>query len=307
MSRTKTMHLKRALLLLTSLAIVISVFAFIANEQKVSATAYSISDNTNYQTSTNAYNMNSWSTANSYMVGFVENCPYMWFKLTANAGDKLAIAFTVVKSPDSSNNKPEINLYNSSLTLLGSSSNVYNDPNGTSVKYNILRHDIATSGTYYIRIEKTYNLSSYTTGTLSFIDRAKTSSKTASLTPATITNSGNGDSQIASVDLTNDSTIPSGAKVISYTTSVGTFSPTSQAGILHKVKYPGAASWIDAKQRVVGGGGGTFADPTPNTVNVKGNWQFCYNASALASSSMKNVSVYIKYVYDVTDNLVLAP
>ena len=112
--------------------------------------------------------------------------------------------------------------------------------------------------------------------------------------PNILTNPNGVDSSVIFMDLTTNSTIPTGAIVKSFTTS-GSLTPSNLGGITHKILSAQNNVWNTA---IVSG---TFALTTSNNLEVARIWSFKYNFKAKSSSKMSNVKANISYEYDLTD------
>jgi hypothetical protein len=315
MTRINATPMKKTLLFLTMLAVIISSFIFVANEQSSSANTINL-NSLSHSTFSTAYNMGNWNLTTFHMVRFEAdpNADVVWLRFNANAGDKIAITFSASNLSSITNG--------SIVTLMNSNQSLVSDPTNPTNRvitegfqqFNMGRATIPSSGTYYIRINKTQNVGNFTTGTLSFRNRAVSGSAlNVPFTPNQIANTGNNpynangkDSAIASMTIsaTSHPSIPSNAVVTGISTTVGSMSPSNQPSILHKVRPP-TSGWIDARARVQGAGGGLFnAIPASSNIPVRGTWQFCYNALAAQYSTMSNIRISINFVHDPTDFLV---
>lgn len=104
------------------------------------------------------------------------------------------------------------------------------------------------------------------------------------------------DSSIISMDLTNNSTIPTGALVKSITTS-STLYP-SLGGIIHKISPTVTSVWYDST--VSSATSGYYNISLSDDLVVAQQWDFRYNFKGTSSSTMSNVKATINYEYDVT-------
>ncbi|GFN35600.1 hypothetical protein [Tepidimicrobium xylanilyticum] len=142
--------------------------------------------------------------------------------------------------------------------------------------------------------------------TVSFEDRIRTGHKTFNF-PGTATNPGNKnydpngvDSNVLTLDLRNDTSIPNKAIVRSVTTSAR--QTPSQGNVHHWIMCSQTEHWYESK--VSSSSSGHYYITVEDNLKVANVWNFKYNAKATAPSKMTNVKMDVEYEYDITDTYV---
>lgn len=139
--------------------------------------------------------------------------------------------------------------------------------------------------------------------TVRVFDRIKSGSGVYDFS-GTATNTGNyiggpgKDSSIIYANLTNNSTIPSGAKVKSITT-IGSQSPV-QGNVWHNIQSSQTSTWYTST--ISSSSNGSYGITLANNLDVARNWGFKYHTKAVGASTMSNVKATIQYEYDETDS-----
>jgi hypothetical protein len=243
-----------------------------------------------------AYSAGYWKYSNMTTTILPADQTEAYYKFTAYAGDK----FYAKSSYQNEYAGMAIELYDSNRQLIFRGTNVVN-PNSL-IPFIFANADASSNSTFYIRV----NRGSYTGDmyfTVSILDRIKSGSKIFNFSGSAI-NNGNVnlnpagvDSSVITMDLTNNTTIPSRAIVKSVTTS-GTQSP-SQGGVHHKIMCEQTGVWYTST--VTSATSGSYTISLQNSLSVARKWDFKYNAMATAKSTMSNVSANINYQYDETD------
>ena len=281
--------------------VMITTLFIVATPNTVVAATYDVEGHTDINC---AYNMGTFSDTTIFYAHTWTGKLYAyetsnWYKFTASAGDKIAIAASYATLPSTAGNSFTLTLKSSTGVNLQTSSSLVGPQSTPNLKYLLVKETIKTNGAYYIEVKRTgSDIDKFQVASVHFVNRTKSSNGTYTLSPTSITCAGSGAiSTIASVNLTSNSTIPVGAIVKTiYTT--GTQTP-SQGNVYHQVKPSAKTNWYVAK--VANASNGTINISTADNEPVKTTWQFSYKASATASSTMKNISITINYEYDQTD------
>lgn len=283
----------------------IIVFAFLAVTLNLSVFALSdlgtISGNNTVNT---AYNMGAWNDLSNTNIAAgkqvmtiiadtsVDNNAY--FKFTAAPGDNF-VAY--VGSQYDTGRTYTLQLFRST--------DLVNPCVPTLVKKDgITRYafveSISANTTYIAHVTVTDTSTTYVAFYFNVVNNARTGSGTFTFnTPSSISNPGNSslnpngvDSSITTLDLTNEATIPTNAKLTSYTTS--SVQSPNQGNVHHKVLYNTDTTWNVST--VASATSGSYN--TPVRVDPKKVWKFRYNALATASSTMNTIKIKINYNYN---------
>jgi len=273
------------LTLLVMLVFSLSIPAYAAGE---------ITGNNSFET---AYAAGNWKYSNMSTTILPANETEAYYTFTANAGDKVYAS----SSYQSEYAGMKIETLDVNRQPISTGTLVVN-PNSL-IPFIFANADASSSPqTFYVRVSR----GSYTGDmyfTVSIQDRIKLGSGKFNFSGSAV-NAGNVnlnlagvDSSVITMDLTNNTTIPSKAIVKSVTTS-GTQSP-SQGNVHHKIMGEQTGTWYTST--VSSATSGSYAISLQNQLNVAKKWDFKYNAMATASSTMSNVSATINYQYDATD------
>lgn len=244
------------------------------------------------------YQIGTWSTYNSYVIEFQPTETVAYLRFNATVGDKLAVVVSERAAPLPPNN--------CELTVLGPSgfAPVFIDQvryyNGNQLlPYYVASVDASSTGSYLIQLVRTSSTDEFRAITVTFEQRMATASITVSI-PGTASNPGNNPyssngslSSIISVNLSNNTAIPPDAIVRTVRTTASQ-SPV-QGNTWHQIS-PGGMTWFEST--VSSSSTGTYTNPFPTGYLVRSNWQFRYRTLAMASSTMRNVSLIITYEYD---------
>ncbi len=248
----------------------------------------------------NAYVHGSWTNTYSDTTIIEPNQEAAYFKFTVNTGERIyaKIPYSTDKAGMS------IDLLNASgLEIVVDETHVYKA--GTALAFMAVSiNGTSTAQTFYLRINRgTVDTTKAMYVSYSFYDRIKSSSKVFNFT-GTASNPGNNpyvasgvDSSILKLNLTSSDEIPDDAIVKSVTTA-GTQSP-SQGGVKHKIMPSSTGTWVSALASSATRG--SYSISLSNGIPAKQEWQFRYNATAGAPSSMKNVKLTLNWEYDLAD------
>ncbi|AJA48464.1 hypothetical protein CPAST_c23940 [Clostridium pasteurianum DSM 525 = ATCC 6013] len=267
----------------------------------VSAAQYNVSGNNTFDT---AYSAGTWNVANSYMRSFNPQETSSFISFSATAGDHIGIRMTDVGlTPTTDLNNFTLTVYKADRTPALPPGIPLTDPSLPTLRFKYIRFDVPTTGTYYISMVRNSNLDQSTVGTISFENRIKSGNGTFTMSPSSISNPGNVnllpggvESSVASVDLTQNASIPKDAAVTKVTTS-STQTP-SQGNVHHEVKLSSQSAWYIAT--VSSATSGSYNISAANNLAAKSVWQFRYNAMAMGSSTMSNIKLNLSYTYDYT-------
>ncbi len=278
----------------------------------VMASTYTMTGNNTFE---DAYNIGSWNTSNTYQKTFTaydenvatkdQDSTANWIKFTAKAGDRVGIKITYANlssTEDLSNFT--VSLRNSANKEIESSSQIYKG--STSVRFKYVYYEFPTAGTYYVSMIRNEGLDKVDVGGISFFDPIKTASTTytfsgtASNTGNPIGNTSGTDSTILTLNLTNDTKIPSDATLMSISTS-SSMSP-SQGNVRHYLNVNNVdwnndgSSWNSAK--VNSATSGQYYLDIDDQIPARATYKFKYNVLASAKSTMSSVKVTFKYEYN---------
>lgn len=226
-----------------------------------------------------------------------------YYKFTVNSGEKLYVRC----SYDNRYQGMSLSLYNSNKVLVDIANSPNDVINPTSV-IPFLAVDCdgtSSSQTFYVRVSRgTYDPTQKMYFSISFNNRIRTGSGTFSFS-GSATNPGNSglsssgvNSNILSLNLTNNSNIPRSAIVKSVTTSA-TQSP-NQGNVHHMLMPAQAGVWYTAK--VSSATSGSYNISESDGFAAAQVWQFKYNALASKSSTMSNIKLQFNWTYDLRDN-----
>lgn len=210
---------------------------------------------------------------------------YDVFKFYAIQGDRFAISLQNIPAGDDY----DLYLFDASYTLLASSWRAGNTNE-------IVRYDVPTSGYYYVVVAPYIVISNGDSFyRLNFIDRIKSGTYTASLSPSSVSSPGSGYySPIASVNLTNNLVIPEGA-IVKRIEALGTVSPSLGN------TYRQVGNAIEGLWHTSISGSGLFPTITiSNQLLVKTTWYARYYSLAMSSSTWSSIQLKIDYEYDQT-------
>lgn len=208
------------------------------------------------------------------------------YSFQVSEGEKFAITLTNIDQGNNFN----IFLYDENFQLLNSSQR----PDNTN---EIVRHDSGKIATYYLRvlpITKTTSFPDYYF--LNFRTRIRKGNHTASFSPASISSSGSSSfSEITSVDLRSDATIPSGACV----TRLQVFG--SQHPSLGNTSFQLKNTDSDWFNSISVNGNAPFSSINSNSgLLVKSIWQTRYTSKDKNKSSFQDLKISFTFFYDQT-------
>lgn len=212
---------------------------------------------------------------------------YDYYKFTASKGDRLAIRLSQI--PNHVNY--DLYLYKDSY---GYPLIDYSTRSGNQDE--IIRFDVPETGSYIVLVRSADgSYDDFNFYRLTFIDRIKTGTYTANLTPTVLTSPGAGTtSQVASVNLSNQHAVPDGA-IVRSVSAQGTISP-SLGHTYREVMNGSEGIWYTSIS-----GSGSFPDITvAKELPVKTIWHVRYYSLAHSSSTWRNPQIRITYEYDET-------
>jgi len=238
-----------------------------------------------------AYSIGSWEYHESLIGKLATDTDEAYFTFTANKDDKVSVKTW---------NGLSIEIFNNYQQPVAHSDEVeypttfpYANVDATSsyqTFYIKINRTTATGDAYYIL--NINNRIATVTSTFDFIGTAYNQGN-----PDYQSNPSGIDSNIVSMDLTEDSSIPVNAVIKSITTSSDI--DTSLSGVYHKVYSTLKDTWY---QSIVGSPESGFYDiDLSSELKVSQLWNFKYNFAGTSSSSMDNIKATIKYEYDVTE------
>ncbi|MCX7749651.1 MAG: PPC domain-containing protein [Clostridia bacterium] len=229
--------------------------------------------------------LGTWSQYNSVMGVLPDTQDTDFYRFYAYQGDRLAVKLSSMEV----GNNLDLYIYDSNFQLVGLSTRVSNADE-------IVRIDVPASDNYYIQvIPVAISGSTPEYYWLNFYNRIKTGSYTASLTPSSISSPGAGTvSPIASVNLTNNTSIPNGA-IVKRVQAQGTISP-SLGNTFRQVLNADQNIW-----HTTSSGGTIFTSITLNNqLPVKTTWNVRYYSLAYSRSTWSYPKLLIDYEYDQT-------
>lgn len=247
----------------------------------------------------NVYIHGLWSNNNNDTTIIAPGQEEAYYKFTINAGDRIYASVSYRAEYEGMS----VSLLNAAGIEINTTQIVYDID--TVIPFMAINcNGINTGQTFYLRINRgTVDPSKSMYISYSFKNRIKTGSRTFNF-PGTTSNKGNKpfnidgvDSSILILDLTNSLHIPQNAVVRSVSTS-GTQSP-SQGGVKHKIGLSKSRDFYTAI--VANATSGSYNISLSNEIEAKQIWQFRYNATAGAASTMKNVKLYLNWEYDLAN------
>lgn len=290
--------MKKIFKMILSMMIAIAcVFTLLPQTQVLAATT--ITDNYTKET---AYTFGSWSSINSSpTVILADEKNESWFKFTVAGGEHIYIR--------TSTNKEYVGMKvqvkdSNGVNVGNSRQNPDNIIDSTGVApglYIDVDNSTTSSKTFYLVVSRGDSYESSMYFSLSAANRIRTGTGTFAFT-GTATNPGNSglslsgvDSNVLSLNLTNNTGIPNGAIVTRIGTS-GTQSP-SQGNVHHMIMPASSNIWYTAV--VASASSGSYSISLTDNFAAKQVWNFKYNALASAKSTMKNVSIKVDWQYDM--------
>lgn len=290
--------MKKIVRMILSMMIAIAcVFTLLPQTQVLAATT--ITDN---YTKDTAYTFGSWSSINSSpTVIMPDGENESWFKFTVAGGEHIYIRTSTNK--DYVDMKVQIKDSNG-VDVGEYKQNPYDIIDSTGVTpglYIDVDNSTTSSKTFYLVVSRGDSYESSMYFGLSAANRIRTGTGTFAFT-GTATNPGNSglslsgvDSNVLSLNLTNNTGIPNKAKVTRIGTS-GTQSP-SQGNVHHMIMPASSNVWYKAV--VASASSGSYSISLSDNFDAKQVWNFKYNALASAKSTMKNVSIKVDWQYDM--------
>ena len=232
-----------------------------------------------------AHNIGSWSEYNTVYGSIPSIDDTDIFKFSAYSGDRLAVRLNGIEA----GNNFDLYLLNSNFEVIGQSERANN-------ANEIVRYDVPSTGSYYILVIP-LSTDGYANDVyyLTFYNRIKTGSYTATLSPTSISRQGSGTlSSTATVNLTNNTAVPTGATVRSVQAQ-GTISPTL-GNTFRQVLNSAENVWHTSNQ-----GGTSFTDITiDDQLPVKTSWSVRFYSLATLKSTWSSPKLNISYEYDQT-------
>lgn len=247
-----------------------------------------------------AHSIGYWEYHPSTVAKLVANQNDAYFSFRINAGDRVYVRSSL--GQEYLNSGVNLQIFNSNQSPKTSIKTTVTNPSTNSpfIFQNI--DGESASQTFYIKVNRG-NYVGDIVFSVSVNKRIYSSNATFDFT-GTASNSGNAnplnnpngvDSSVISMNLTNKTTIPTGAIVKSITTA-GTVSP-SKTGLIHKVSSNQNNIWYASS--VVGS---DYNITVNNGLEVKRIWSFKYNQKSTGASNMTKVKATIHYEYDITEN-----
>jgi hypothetical protein len=290
--------MKKIVRMILSMMIAIAcVFTLLPQTQVLAATT--ITDN---YTKDTAYTFGSWSSINSSPTVILDaNAQESWFKLTVAGGEHIYIR--------TSTNKEYVGMKvqvkdSNGVNVGKTKQNPDNIIDSTGVApglYIDVDNSSTSSKTFYLVVSRGDSYESSMYFGLSAANRIRTGTGTFAFT-GTATNPGNAsfnpngvDSNILSLNLTNNTGIPNGAVATRIGTS-GTQSP-SQGNVHHMIMPASSNIWY--KALAANASSGLYSISLTDNYAAKQVWYYKYNALAGAKSTMKNVSIKVDFQYDM--------
>lgn len=244
-----------------------------------------------------AYNMGYWQY-HSYDVTLLSSAQNeAYYQFTANAGDRV-----YARSSYDGYTGMSIQILDASGNPASSIRNTVYDASSFS-PFIFAPVDATSNGqVFYIKITRG-SFSGDMYFTVRVFDRIKSGSGVYDFS-GTATNTGNyiggpgKDSSVIYCNLTGSSSIPTGAKVKSITTT-GSQSPV-QGNVWHNIQSSQTSTWYTST--ISSSSNGSYNITLANNLDVAQNWGFKYHTKAVGVSTMSNVKATIQYEYDETDS-----
>ena len=276
-----------------------SLLATSASSATIDETGAIIDNNT----FTTAHTMGYWQYHGSTVCKLESGETEAYFSFTANANDRVYASITLSQELLNTGAKVEIFRSTSLSSPIATGILVVNP---TSITPFIFANATSTanSQTFFIKVTRgsyvgdmffpvaVQNRIGTGVGTFNF-----TGTATNAGNPSILTNPNGVDSSVISMNLTTNSTIPTGAIVKSISTA-STITP-SMSGVTHKILSAQTNVWYTSS--VSSATSGTFAITTANNLEVARTWSFKYNVKPKGASTMKNVKATINYEFDKTN------
>ena len=171
------------------------------------------------------------------------------------------------------------------------------------IKFLAVKADGTESTSYLLRVERG-NYEGDMFFSLNFADRMKRTTKTFDFRGTARNNGNKGmsfagvDSNVITVDLSRETSIPKGAIVNRVETS--SYMSPNQGNVRHMLMCQTESAWWTSK--VSSATSGSYYINSSNRIPVKQIWSFKYNAKAGAKSSMNSVKLRVDYIYDITSD-----
>ena len=249
-----------------------------------------------------AYPIGYWQYHGSTICKLEAGKPEAFFSFTANTNDRVYSSITLAQ--ELLNTGVSVQIFNSSQLPITPVNSAIVNP--TSITPFIFANATSTanSQTFFIKVTRgsyvgdmffpvaVQNRIGTGVGTFNF-----TGTATNAGNPSILTNPNGVDSSVISMNLTTNSTIPTGAIVKSISTA-STITP-SMSGVTHKILSAQTNVWYTSS--VSSATSGTFAITTANNLEVARTWSFKYNVKPKGASTMKNVKATINYEFDKTN------
>ncbi|WP_164469818.1 hypothetical protein [Aliarcobacter cryaerophilus] len=274
--------------LLKSILVMFIGFAFTTNAFAT------ITGNNSFAT---AYDIGYWQYGNYDVTHLDPNQSEAYYKFTANTGDRVYArssydAYTGMKIETIASNQSTV--LDTGTTVMDSSS---------FSPFIFAKADATSNGqVFYIRVTRgSFMGDMYFT--VRVFDRIKSGSGVYNFS-GTASNTGNyiggpgKDSSVIYCNLTGSSSIPTGAKVKSITTT-GSQSPV-QGNVWHNIQSSQTSTWYAST--ISSSSNGSYNITLANNLDVSQNWGFKYHTKAVGFSTMSNVKATIQYEYDETDS-----
>lgn len=282
--------------------ILVMVFSSLLATSASSATideTGAIIDNNTFAT---AHTMGYWQYHGSTICRLKADQTVAYFSFTANANDRVYASVTLDQAYVGTN--ASIQIFNANQSPSSTISTTVINPTSLMPFIFAPANSTLNSQTFFIKVTRgSYvgdmifpvrieNRIGTGVGTFNF-----TGTATNAGNPSILTNPNGVDSSVISMNLTTNSTIPTGAIVKSISTA-STITP-SMSGVTHKILSTQTNVWYTSS--VSSATSGTFAITTANNLEVARTWSFKYNVKPKGASTMKNVKATINYEFDKTN------
>lgn len=280
------------------------IMAFVCMVSLMPATGFAASGTISggHATRATAYVWGSYIDSKNIFVTLPENQAEIWISFTLTKGQQIYARCTY----DTSYEGMFLEMWNSAngqLDVETSPGEVHGSDTRTPFLAVNCDNDTTSTNTYYIRVGR-----GTATGELSFSitlrDRIKTGSGTFKFS-GTASNPGNTaasvngtESSVLTLNLTNNASIPPNAVVTSVSTS-GTQSP-KQSGVWHMI-LPASQTSVWYTATVANATSGSYTINGSDGFDARQIWQFKYKVTPTAKSTMQNVTVLLRWTYDLND------
>lgn len=294
-------NVKKVLAVVLSFVFVLSVVPEI--KPAIVANAATIAGG--YTTKEEAYNWGSYYANANVGTTVQANESDKWYKFTLGVGKRIYIRSSYSDKMEGGTfellrGNSVIDRQNISDSILEDSIglkfiafNIDNTTSSTQTYYLHFHRPIESTGVFYFGLTM-YERIREGNGTFNFSGTARNAGNPA--TSSGVNYAGT-DSSILTINLTNNTTIPPNAIVSSITTS-GTQSP-NQGNVRHKIMPVSEGIWYEST--VSSSSNGYYGISADDLIPAKQQFRFCYNVLSPTSSTMRNISLKIRWEYDLAD------